>query len=77
MGESKGMTFDHTLIYLTAPMIQWLKNRSYKLSFSAKAKFYVALTRAKYSVAIVWDEDTCFVPEFSEFSVWFEFSFVF
>lgn len=68
MGESKGMTFDHTLIYLTAPMIQWLKNRSYKLSFSAKAKFYVALTRAKYSVAIVWDEDTCFVPEFSEFS---------
>ena len=68
MGESKGMTFGHTLIYLTAPMIKWLKNRAYKLNFSSKAKFYVALTRAKYSVAMVWDDETHFVPEFTIYS---------
>ena len=68
MGESKGMTFEHTLIYLTVPMIKWLKDRTHELSFSSKAKFYVALTRAKYSVAIVWDDETRFVPEFTIYS---------
>ena len=68
MGESKGMTFEHTLIYLTVPMVKWLKDRTYELNFSSKAKFYVALTRAKYSVAIVWDAETHFVPEFTMYS---------
>ena len=68
MGESKGMTFNHTLIYLTVPMIKWLKNRTHELEFSSKAKFYVALTRAKYSVAIVWDDKTYFFPEFTMYS---------
>lgn len=49
-------------------MVKWLKDRTYELNFSSKAKFYVALTRAKYSVAIVWDAETHFVPEFTMYS---------
>ena len=67
MGEAKGMTFNHTMLYLTRPMIEWLKSRSSDLAFGARAKFYVALTRAKYSVAIVWDDDPSLVPEFKTF----------
>ena len=67
MGEAKGMTFNHTMLYLTRPMIEWLKSRSSDLAFGARAKFYVALTRARYSVAIVWDDDPSLVPEFKTF----------
>ena len=36
-------------------MKKWIKNPSVTLNESTKAKFYVALTRARYSVAIVAD----------------------
>ncbi|WP_440955526.1 UvrD-helicase domain-containing protein [Methanosarcina sp. Mfa9] len=57
-GESKGHTFGRVLIYPTDDMINWIANNSHGLSDGAKAKFYVALTRAKHSVAIVMDYDT-------------------
>jgi DNA helicase-2/ATP-dependent DNA helicase PcrA len=56
-GESKGHTFDRVLIYPTGDMIKWITNNSHELSDGARAKFYVALTRAKHSVAIVMDYD--------------------
>lgn len=58
MGESKGLTFDHVLIYPTAPMEDWLakENENKNLKEGAAAKLYVALTRAKYSVGIVSDK---------------------
>lgn len=56
-GESKGSTFDRVLIYPTEAMRDWILNNKIKLSDGARAKFYVGLTRAKYSVAIVFDYD--------------------
>lgn len=52
-GKSKGLTFRRVLIYPTGPMVDWLINKQNELKPEPKAKFYVALTRAKYSVGIV------------------------
>lgn len=57
-GESKGETFDRVLIYPTGDMLKWLKDNNTKLSNEVRAKYYVALTRAKYSVGIVVDDVT-------------------
>ena len=57
-GESKGHTFDRVLIYPTDKMIEWITNNAREFSDGARAKFYVALTRAKHSVAIAMDYDT-------------------
>jgi len=54
-GEAKGETFDRVLIYPTEDMAKWVKDSSTKLTDGARAKFYVALTRARYSAAIVFN----------------------
>jgi DNA helicase-2/ATP-dependent DNA helicase PcrA len=61
-GESKGLTFDRVLIYPTKPFIDWLKDNRAELKTMSRSKFYVAITRAKYSVGIVFDynDETCF-----------------
>lgn len=56
-GNSKGLSFDRTLIYPTKPIIEWIKNSSKELAQQSRAKLYVALTRARYSVAIVNDQE--------------------
>lgn len=38
-------------------MLTWLENPSVELSSKARSNFYVAVTRAKYSVAIVCNEN--------------------
>lgn len=58
-GNSKGLTFDGVLIYPTDPMKKWIENNEKELTFVARCKFYVAVTRAKYIVGIVWDKKTC------------------
>lgn len=69
-GESKGLTYDRVIIYPTKPILQYLidgitiinKKTASGVLKTEKApfipKFYVALTRAKYSVAIVYDDHT-------------------
>ena len=64
-GASKGLTFDRVLIYPTEPMEKWLKNPSDPFGENSEnktnvssCKFYVAITRARYSVAFVVDETT-------------------
>jgi DNA helicase-2/ATP-dependent DNA helicase PcrA len=52
-GESKGKTFERVLIYPTDEMEKWVYNNNTKLAYSTRAKFYVAITRARYSVAII------------------------
>lgn len=52
-GEAKGATRDRVLIYPTQKIFDWLLNDKEFDSFEIKCKFYVAVTRAKYSVAIV------------------------
>ncbi len=56
-GDSKGLTFDAVLIYPTGPIKQWMKGENATLGDEATNKFYVAVTRARYLVGIVWDED--------------------
>lgn len=55
-GQSKGMTFDRTIIYPTNDIRKWIFNRSANLSEQTRAKLYVAITRARYSVAFVLDK---------------------
>lgn len=62
-GEAKGETSDRVLIYPTKDMIEWVSDNSVKLSDSARAKFYVALTRARFSAAIVMEYDDNFEPD--------------
>ena len=53
-GESKGLGFDRVLIYPTKPILDFvLKNKN--LDGTSRAKFYVAITRAKYSVGIIYN----------------------
>ena len=54
-GESKGLSFDRVLIYPTEPIVNWLKNNEADLKPVSRSKFYVALTRARFSVAFVYD----------------------
>lgn len=56
-GESKGSTFERVLIYPTEKMINWIKNNKIDLPNETRAKFYVGLTRAKFSAAIIFDYD--------------------
>lgn len=54
-GLSKGLEFERTLIYPPSTFIAWLKNNNSPLAPISRSKFYVALTRARYSVGIVCD----------------------
>lgn len=57
-GYSKGRTFDRVIIYPTRPILKWLDNHNSTLEERSRARFYVAITRAKYSVAIIVDDPT-------------------
>jgi superfamily I DNA/RNA helicase len=52
-GEAKGLSFDRVLIYPTKPFLEWLKDNSFELAETSRSKIYVAITRARHSVAIV------------------------
>lgn len=52
-GGSKGKTFPDVLIYPTKKMEDWIYNEKTVLENSTRAKYYVAITRAKYSVGII------------------------
>jgi DNA helicase-2/ATP-dependent DNA helicase PcrA len=62
-GESKGKTFERVLIYPTNKMVEWIFNNNTVLPFSTRAKLYVAITRAKYSVAFVLDHNNSTLPD--------------
>lgn len=52
-GESKGLGFDRVLLFPTSDMSKWFHDNSTRLEDTTRAKLYVALTRARYSVGIV------------------------
>ncbi|OYU47862.1 MAG: ATP-dependent DNA helicase [Rhizobiales bacterium PAR1] len=54
-GRSKGLGFDRVIVYPTKEMMDWLKNSQSALKAETRAKLYVALTRARHSVAVVYD----------------------
>jgi DNA helicase-2/ATP-dependent DNA helicase PcrA len=57
-GASKGLTFKTVLIYPTEKIREYLKSGDLAQIETVKAKFYVAVTRARHSVGIVCDEDS-------------------
>ena len=61
-GESKGRGFDHVVILPTGPIKRWLADPDGELAAQSRAKFYVALTRARYSVAIAVDWKSASLP---------------
>lgn len=52
-GEAKGLSFERVLIYPTKPFLEWLKDNTSELAETSRSKIYVAITRARHSVAIV------------------------
>jgi DNA helicase-2/ATP-dependent DNA helicase PcrA len=56
-GEVKGMTFPRVLIHATKPMLAFVESGN-DLAPEARAKFYVAVTRARHSVGIVTGSKT-------------------
>lgn len=52
-GKSKGRTFDDVLIYPVKAVRDWLTDASVELRDQTRSRFYVAVTRARYSVGIV------------------------
>lgn len=56
-GASKGLSFDRVLIYPTEKINKYLKNGTLTEIETIKAKFYVSITRARYSVGIVCNYD--------------------
>lgn len=55
IGASKGLGFDRVIILPTEPMRRWILDVNAELKPKTRAKFYVALTRARHSGAIVSD----------------------
>lgn len=52
IGDSKGLEWPHVLIYPTGPMKKFLTNAS-SLNDQQAARLYVAVTRARHSVAFI------------------------
>lgn len=69
-GDSKGLEFDSVLIYPTAPLIKWINNNNSDLAPTSRSKFYVALTRARYSIGIIYDyEDDTTIDGVQKYTV--------
>lgn len=54
-GDSKGLSFDHVLIYPLKAFLEWMNDSNSVLAPTSRSKYYVAITRARYSVGIVFD----------------------
>ncbi len=55
-GESKGLEFDHVLILPHGPLVNWLRTGDVSKMDGSASKVYVAITRARFSVAFAFDE---------------------
>lgn len=58
-GASKGLTFERVLIYPHGPARKWLASGDVSHVEKSATKMYVAVTRARYSVAFVHDGKSC------------------
>lgn len=58
-GEAKGMTFPRVLIFPHGGAKKWLASGSLTAVEKSVARMYVAVTRARYSVAFVYDGKEC------------------
>jgi DNA helicase-2/ATP-dependent DNA helicase PcrA len=60
-GLSKGLSIDRVLIYPTVDMQKWMVNNRHALADTTRAQLYVAVTRARHSVGIVFDYNEALV----------------
>lgn len=68
-GASKGLSFQRVLVFPNNPVINFLKTGdSNALKERTAAKLYVAVTRAKYSVAFVYDDNDCAFSDITAYS---------
>ncbi|MPT47971.1 MAG: hypothetical protein E2598_06065 [Sphingobium sp.] len=58
-GEAKGLTFPRVLIFPHVSAKSWLASGKLSHVEKSAAKMYVGVTRARYSVAFVYDGKTC------------------
>lgn len=58
IGVSKGSTYNHVIILCTEPFKKFVKDGTIPSSEKTKSELYVAITRARYSVAFVYDHQT-------------------
>lgn len=58
IGLSKGATYDHVIIICTEAFKNFVKDGSIPPSEKTKSELYVAITRARYSVAFLYDDKT-------------------
>jgi len=58
-GEAKGLTFDRVLVLPHGPIEEYLRTGDIGAVEGSLAKFYVAVTRPRYSVAFVYEGDCC------------------
>jgi len=56
-GESKGLTFNRVIIFPNGKATSWIKSGEIKHIAASAAKLYVATTRARFSVAFLYDGD--------------------
>jgi DNA helicase-2/ATP-dependent DNA helicase PcrA len=54
-GQSKGLTFDRVLIFPHKLATKWLQSGDFDHVKGSASKLYVGITRARYSVAFVFD----------------------
>lgn len=67
-GESKGMTFDRVLIFPHGGARRWLASGNYEHIEGSVEKMYVGVTRARQSVAFVFNEPSA-VPGLVRFFI--------
>lgn len=65
-GESKGLTFDRVLIFPHGGATRWLKSGDLECIMGSLAKMYVGVTRARQSVAFVFDGE-CAIPTITRY----------
>lgn len=68
-GMCKGRTVSRVLIYPTGPIVKFLKDSNNILTDSSASSFYVAITRAMYSVAIVVDKPEKYLVLFEDLNL--------
>lgn len=53
MGAAKGSEFEDVVVWLTKPMEKWIDDKRVELKPTARAKLYVAITRARNDLYLV------------------------
>ena len=61
-GLAKGLQFERVLIVPTGPIKKYLRSGDLSCVEKAKDRLHVAVTRAKHSVAFVYDSTSAVVP---------------